>query len=111
MADYIHEGKLIDYTPVADVTAGDVIVLGDLIAIAKLDIEAGRLGALAVDGVFDVAKATGVGEALTTGTKVYWDDGNKVVTDADGGGANKYFGKVVADAGDDDASVRVRLEQ
>ena len=111
MADYLHEGKSIDYKPVADITAGDVIVLGDLIAIARLDIEAGRLGALAVIGVFDVAKATGAGTALTTGTKVYWDDAAKVVTDTDNAGANKYFGKVVADAGDDDATVRARLEQ
>ena len=60
-AQFIHDGKSIDYTPGADVSAGDVVVQNDLIGIAKLDIASGALGALAVTGVFDLPKATGVG--------------------------------------------------
>jgi predicted RecA/RadA family phage recombinase len=110
-AQFIHDGKSIDYTPGADVSAGDVVVQNDLVGIAKLDIASGTLGALAVTGVFDLPKATGVGEAIGAGAKVYWDAGNSVATTDPAAGANKYLGKTVRAAGDDDATVRVRLEQ
>jgi len=110
-AQFLHDGKSIDYTPGADVSAGDVVVQNDLIGIAKLDIASGALGALAVTGVFDLPKATGVGEAIGAGAKVYWDAGNTVATTDPAAGANKYLGKTVRAAGDDDATVRVRLEQ
>jgi len=111
MATFIHDGNSIDYTPGAGVTAGDVVVQGDLIGIAKLDIAADTLGALAVTGVFDVPKTAGVGEAITAGAKVYWDVADGVAKTDDEAGANKYLGKVVAAATDSDTTVRVRLEQ
>jgi predicted RecA/RadA family phage recombinase len=113
-AQLIHDGNSIDYTPSsggADVSAGDVIVQGDLIGIAKLDIAAGTLGALAVTGVFDLPKTAGVGEAIGAGAKVYWDEAESVAKTDDEAGANKYLGKTVLAAVDDDTSVRVRLEQ
>ena len=108
---FIHEGNSIDYTPNADVAAGDVVVQSDLVGIAKLDIAADRLGALAVTGVFDVAKEDGVGVTFAVGDKVYWDDGNDFAVATDGAGANKLLGKAVAAAADADTSVRVRLSQ
>jgi len=110
-ARFIHDGKNIDYTPGADVSAGDVVVQGDLIGISKVDIASGSLGALAVTGVFDVPKTAGVGEAIDVGLKVYWDVADGVAKTDDEAGANKYLGKTVLAAGDDDATVRVRLEQ
>ncbi|MCG3180111.1 MAG: hypothetical protein BIFFINMI_02466 [Phycisphaerae bacterium] len=110
-ATFVHDGKSIDYTPGADVSAGDVVVQGDLIGIAKLDIASGVLGALAVTGVFDVPKTAGVGEAIAAGVKVYWDVADGVAKEDAEAGANKYLGKTVAAAGDDDTTVRVRLEQ
>jgi len=110
-AQFIHDGNSIDYTPGADVSAGDVVVQGDLIGIAKLDIASGALGALAMTGVFDVPKTSGVGEAIAAGAKVYWDIADGVAKTDDESGANKYIGKTVAAAGDDDATVRVRLSQ
>ncbi len=90
-AVFAHEGAAIDYTPGADVAAGDVIVQGDLVGVARLDIKSGVLGALAVTGVFDFAKATNV--AYTVGTILYWDDTNNIVTTTATG--NKQIGKVV----------------
>jgi len=108
---FLHDGNAIDYTPSADVTAGDVVVQGELVGIAKLDIVADVLGALAVVGVFDLPKTAGVGEAIAAGAEVYWDEGDQVAkTDAEAG-ANKKLGKTVAAAGDDDTTVRVRLSQ
>jgi len=108
-AVFVHEGASIDYTPGADVAAGDVVVQGDLVGVAKLDIKAGKLGALAVEGVFDFTKATGVGTALAAGTTVYWDDAANVATSTAAG--NKQIGKVVKAAADADATVRVRMNQ
>ncbi len=108
---FVHDGKSIDYTPGANVSAGDVVVQGDLIGIAKLDIVSGILGALAVTGVFDVPKTAGASEAIVAGAKVYWDVADSVAKTDDESAANKYLGKTIAAAGDDDTTVRVRLEQ
>ena len=111
MATFVHDGKSIGYTPGSDVTAGDVVVQGELIGVAKVDIPAGRLGALAVVGVFDFPKATGVGTGIAAGANCYWDvaDG-EAKTDAEGG-ANKLIGKCVRAAADADATVRIRMSQ
>jgi len=109
-AQFIHDGKAIDYTPGADVSAGDVVVQGELVGIAKLDIASGVLGALAVTGVFDLPKASGDG-GIAAGAEVYWDEAEQVAkTDAEAG-ANKKLGKAVAAAADTDTTVRVRLSQ
>ena len=110
-ATFIHDGKAIDYTPGADVSAGDVILQGDLIGIAKLDIASGSLGALAVTGVFDLPKTAGVGEAIAVGATVYWDVADVVAKTDDESAANKLLGKTVLAAGDDDTTVPVRLVQ
>ena len=110
-ATFIHEGDAIDYTPGADVAPGDVVVQSDLIGIAKREIKANTLGALAVAGVFDVAKEGGVGVTFAVGDKAYWDDGNNFAVATDGAGANKLLGKAVVSAADADTTVRVRLSQ
>jgi len=110
-AQFIHDGKSIDHTPGSAVSTGDVVVQGDLIGIAKLDIAANALGALALDGVFDFPKSTGGGTAIAAGAKVYWDVGDTEAKEDAEAGANKYLGKVVAAAADAAATVRVRLEQ
>jgi len=53
------------------VAAGEVVVQGDLVSVAKQPIVASRFGALAVQGVFDFAKATGVGTALAAGPNTF----------------------------------------
>ena len=110
-AQFIHNGDSIDYTPGAAVAAGDVVVQGDLIAIAKLDIAAGQLGALATVGVFDVPKATGAGTNITAGAKLWWNATNSRVEKTDGSGVHKYLGKAVLAAASADTTVQVRLEQ
>ena len=111
IAEFVQQGNSIDHTPAGAITAGDVVVQGDLIGIAQIDCAADQLGALAVSGVFDIDKATGVGTGIAVGTKVYWDVADQQAKADDEAGANKYLGKTIAAAGDDDAKVRVRLEQ
>jgi len=110
-ATFVHEGKSVDYTPGAAASAGDVVVQGDLIGVVATEIAANTLGSLTVAGVFDFPKASGVSTAISAGTKVYWDEAESVAKADDETGANKYIGKVVKAAGDNDATVRVRLEQ
>ena len=110
-ARFIHDGSGIDYTPSSDVAAGDVVVQEDLVGITKRDIATGQLGTLEVTGVYDLPKTAGVGEAIGAGAEVFWDVADQVAKTDDESGANKYLGKTVAAAGDDDATVRVRLSQ
>ena len=110
-AVFVQEGNQIDYTPGSAVAAGDVVVQGDLIGVAKQPIAANVLGALAVDGVFDFPKATGVGTAITAGASVYWDEADQEAKTDSETGANKLLGKTTAAAGDNDTTVRVRLSQ
>ncbi len=110
-ATFVHEGASIDYTPGAAVAAGDVIVQGELVGVAKTPIAANALGSLAVSGVFDFAKEAGGGVTFAVGALAYWDDANDVAVTTDGGGANKLIGKCVKAAADADALVRVRMDQ
>ena len=88
---YKQRGDSIDYTPAANVAAGDVVVLNDLVGIAKLDIKAGELGALAVTGVFDFPIDTG--STLDVGITAYWNATGKFATDIETG--NKLLGKAI----------------
>ena len=105
---FVHDGDSIDYTPAGDITAGDVVVLGDLLAVAKVDIAANNLGALALGGVYEAPKATGASTAIANGKTVYWDVADGQVKEDSESGANKQFGKVVAAATDDDTTVWVK---
>ena len=111
VASFVHDGNSINYTPRADVAAGDVVVQGELVGIAKTAIAANLIGAIAVTGVFDVPKATGASTAITAGANVYWDATNSVATTDDDTGNNKLLGKTVLAAADGDATVRIRMNQ
>ncbi len=108
-ARYVQRGDAIDHTPEADVAAGDIVVLADkLVGIAKLDIKAGELGALALTGVYEVAKASGT--AFAAGAEVGWNptDGKAV---AAGSSGSVKLGHAVTAADAADAFVHVRLCQ
>lgn len=107
-AVFVHQGNAIDYTPSSDLAAGTVVVIGDLIGVARTPLVADQLGSLAVSGVFDVVKQSGV--ALAAGAIAYWNNTTKVAVATDGSGANKRLGKVVVAALAGDATVRIRLD-
>jgi predicted RecA/RadA family phage recombinase len=104
MAAYKQEGDKFDYTPTAAVAVGDVVVLNDTIAVADRPIAANALGAVAVEGVFEMPKASG---AIGLGAVVYWDSTNSNVTTTASG--NKRAGKAAAAAASADTVVRVAL--
>lgn len=100
-AIYYSRGESIDYIPEANVSAGDVVFIGDLACVAKLDIKAGELGALATCGVYRVAKGA---EAITVGT-VYYAGGKATAT----AGSNKVLGTAIKAATEDDTEVIVLI--
>jgi predicted RecA/RadA family phage recombinase len=105
----------IPYTPATAKTAGDVVVLGELVGIVEGDLAASQLGSLIVGNcVVRVPKSTASSSAITSGAKCYWDAGNSVATTT--AGSNKTLGSAVDPAGDpttaaaaDEATVDIAL--
>lgn len=76
----------VDHTPDAAVAAGDVVLLGNKVLVCVTAIDAARLGALAADGVFKIAKDDTI---FAAGDDVYWDpDGDPVGGTAESGAAS-----------------------
>ena len=107
-AQFIHDGKAVDFTPAADVAVGSIVIQGDLVGITKRDIKAGSLGSIALEGVFDIPKDPALAVAFEAGAKVYVDEDGSIVADDVG---TTYLGKVVNDTAATDSFVRVRLSQ
>lgn len=108
-ARYVQRGDAIDHTPEADVAAGDIVVLADkLVGVAKLDIKAGELGALALTGIYEVSKTSGT--AFAAGAEVGWNPTTKQAVAA-GTSSSVKLGHAVALAAAGDTLVYVRLCQ
>ncbi len=101
MTCYVQKGEAVDYSPNENIDAGDVVVQGSLLGVARLNIKAGTTGSLAVVGVFDAPKAFG---EIAVGTPLYWDAENKQASVIQSG--KQYLGKSVAFAADNDKVVR-----
>lgn len=108
-ATYIQKGEHIDHTPSSAVAAGEVVVIGDTVAVAPRPIAADTSGVVTIEGCFRMPKAVGSGTAIAQGVKVWWDAaGTEVTTTAD---THKVAGYTIAAATDDDATVAVRLSR
>lgn len=108
-AIFSHKGDYLDHTPSTDVAAGDVVIVGHLIGVAERAILASTLGALALVGVFDIAKDATSGPVFAIGDEVHWDAANKLAVHP---GAGTYpLGIAEAAAATDAETVRVRLMQ
>ena len=106
-ARYVQRGDSIDYTSTLDVAAGDIVKVGSLVGVAKLDIKAGELGSLALVGVYEVESN---GTAIEAGAVVFIDPATGKVCAEGASGAVK-FGHAVQSAAATDATVVVRLCQ
>jgi len=97
----------INYTPSSAVTAGDVVVQGSIVGVADSDIAANKLGALSVEGVYQLAAKSA--DDLTIGLLVYWDDSEDEVTLTST--SNEIIGRVTVVAGAGVVLVSVLLAQ
>ncbi len=106
--NYIQEGDRYEHVVAGSaVTSGALVTVGDMVGVA---LAAGAVGAtvvVALEGVFEVPKATGSGTGLTVGTTVYRDGSNNRVTAT--ATNNKAVGRVWKAAATTDATVEVKL--
>lgn len=105
----VQRGDDLDYTPGADVVAGDVAVIGETTGVVGHDATSGTLTARSVYGVFKFPKSTSAGSAIADGTRVYWDATNKIVAKTRAAGNFKLLGTTVGATVDGDSKVNVRL--
>lgn len=99
-------GDRIDYTPVADVAAGQVIDLGTWVGVATEPIAAGVQGSLQVEGEGDFLKFED--EEIALGVPVYWDEGTNTASGTIGY-SEAAIGKCTKAAAAADATVRVKM--
>lgn len=106
MATYIQKGDVIDYvnSGAAKIAAGDIVTIGNRIGIAGTDIAVGATGTLALEGVFEIPKATG---AVTVGAVLYLDANGKAT--ATKGDLTTVIGIAIAAAESADTVVRAKL--
>ncbi len=83
MASLRADGEKLDYTPTTGVAAGEVVTIGSLVTVADSAIAANTLGAVHVQGVFNMPKPTGAGTNYAQGSKVYWFN-SQIVTGVTG---------------------------
>lgn len=89
MADFVNSGETIPHTPVAAKSAGDIVVLAsEIIGVVVADIEAGKLGALRVDGTFRFDTS----DTMTVGESAYYNATADEITDDS---TDVYAGRVV----------------
>lgn len=105
MASYVQDGDLLDYTPGSAVAAGEVVVIGSLVAVAPRPIAANALGALAIDGVWSMPCASGATGAQ--GSAINWYATSGVAHASTGVAAGKLAKARLAD----DTTVHVILNK
>lgn len=93
----VRDGRILTWTNATstDVESGDVIVIGDRIAVAEVDIAVDESGAVDTEGVRTLAKHTG--EAFSQGDQLYWDETHEYLTATASG--NTAAGFAAEDAG------------
>ena len=90
----IGTNRSFNYTPTADVAAGDIVIAGGLVGIAPFSIRAGETGVVdrfrAVEVPYDGAAAANLGATA------YWNaSGKKVTATASGNTEIGHFGAAV----------------
>lgn len=105
MKNYVQHGHRLTLAAPYDVASGAGFKVGSIIAIAAYTALSGANVEGQVEGVFDVAKATGAGWSV--GDAIYWDDSAKKFTTTSSG--NTKAGVAVLTAASGDTTGRVRL--
>lgn len=68
---YKQEGKVLQYTASADITAGTVLKIGNILGVALTDIANGATGPVAIEGVFSAPKVAAA--VIAKGESLVWD--------------------------------------
>lgn len=102
----VFEGKVIDFeNKGAAVVSGQLVKIGDLFGVAEVDIPQNGVGAVALEGVFEVPCELS-GE-VAQGTKLYFKDAEKKVTETASG--NTFCGVCFKKAASGDKTILLRI--
>jgi predicted RecA/RadA family phage recombinase len=69
--NFVQNGDSVNFTAGADLSSGDVVVIGEQIGICVNDVANGASGVANMTGVFSVPKVSGA--VITVGQSVIWD--------------------------------------
>lgn len=70
--NFVQEGGVLPYTNGgAALSSGDVVVIGQLVAVCLVDIANGETGSVAIDGVYNLPKVDAA--VIGQGQSVMWD--------------------------------------
>jgi predicted RecA/RadA family phage recombinase len=105
MKNYIQPGTVITLAAPYTVTSGQGAQVGSIFGVASADYTSGADGEFEIEGVFELAKATGT--AWVPGQKIYWDNSAKVATAV--AATNILIGNATLAAASGDALGTVRL--
>lgn len=106
IAEYVQKGETLDYLNNTEetITAGSVVMLGELCTVAATNISAGEVGTVATVGVWTMPKDE---SDITAGAKLYYDaESDKLTITAD---SNVFVGIAACAAGTSASTVNVRL--
>jgi len=107
---YVNSGSVFQHTAVTEISSGDVVVMGNVIGVALVDIAVGETGSVQVEGVFNLPKVSGA--VIAQGESVIYDvsasefDDNQA-TPAAGDISNSCL--AVEGAGNGETTVKVKL--
>ena len=94
VATYVQEGKFIDIVVSANVAAGDVVMVGDVAAVADRAITSGGTGAVHTEGVYSLV----AGGSIGVGDKVTFNSSNGKVAAYVSGTSNPVIGTAITPA-------------
>lgn len=105
MKNYKHAGEILNHTAAANIVSGQPVLIGAKLGVAVADIASGASGALAVDGVFELAKLST--DVVAQGALLYWDATNSRLTTT--ATANTLVGYAASAASGSVALVEIKL--
>jgi predicted RecA/RadA family phage recombinase len=90
MKNFIQPGKTVTVTAPANVSSGDLVVVGSLIGVAAFTALSGAEVEIDTEGVFSLPKV--VTDVISQGEKLYWDSGVSKLTKTAGTGSKPLVG-------------------
>lgn len=103
---FVQPGEVIDYTAVANIASGQVVLLGGArIGVALKAIANGETGPMQVTGVFNIAKLST--DNINQFALLYWDNTNSRLTTTASG--NTLAGFAAAGAAASTTSVNIKI--
>jgi predicted RecA/RadA family phage recombinase len=105
MRNYVAEGRTLEFTAAAALTAGQAINVGDVIVVAIDNVAAGARGVGVTEGVFSLPKVPA--NVITLGERLFLASGQ--ITDNSAAAGAVYAGRAYSEAGNGATSVDVKI--